>query len=583
MQKSMKSGPSACTPVNKNGSVLVGAVAISLIIAIAGIGFLQVNSSSLNNEAAFLENEQALQAAEAGVFLASTWLSQATIFPGSTTNPLGSNTMKIRGIDVSLSVIPPATGDSLYTIISEASKDGAFMKKIRVNIRSQNVTQYTTYFDEFYLDQGVKTTADDLWWGGYRGFTFSGRFHSNKIFIRIDPAAGPTGAFPTRFKNGLVTVGRNDALMDANPGKFGHQRYSNNGANLGHFGNNYDWGVHAKFLPAAPYDASDVALLDQVFQDRYIANVDQVSTKSIQTDGTKMATDPAVAANFTIITLDSSYNDNDVTTGSYYQYGRPTLSFEIIAGIPRYIYERKNASSQRKRDTLSYNSGTIFISKNNLNVKGKVRGAVTIATQWKKDICPIGNLYVEDYTVNPHDTTSVVPSNSTNIIGLCSGRTIRFNDSVRLLNSQGDDSVYSTKAVCKAVNNGSNDLMHITASLMALDTTFPDCYNDAGLGVTTTKGCMSMAGAIDGTTQCLHYGIKICGNQVMASYKSTKHGWVSPLWTQGLAENALVNVEDPRFQRMAPPGYSNNVKVIDAAGNERVLLVLSNWVEENKQ
>ena len=80
----MKKMTGVARKVNTAGSALIGAIAISILMAIAGIGFLQVTSSGLNNDTAALEDLKALCAAESGANMGVRWLCSYTAFPSTT-------------------------------------------------------------------------------------------------------------------------------------------------------------------------------------------------------------------------------------------------------------------------------------------------------------------------------------------------------------------------------------------------------------------------------------------------------------------------------------------------------------------
>jgi Tfp pilus assembly protein PilX len=74
---------------NNRGSALVTAVAMALIMAIAGIGFLMVTTHSLNNDSDAYTRDKAFYAAESGALLAAksimvktynNWASLGTTF-----------------------------------------------------------------------------------------------------------------------------------------------------------------------------------------------------------------------------------------------------------------------------------------------------------------------------------------------------------------------------------------------------------------------------------------------------------------------------------------------------------------------
>ena len=63
------------------GSALVGAVALSFIMSIIALGFVQISASGVNHEQMALENEKAFQAAESGLLLGAKWLRMQANWP----------------------------------------------------------------------------------------------------------------------------------------------------------------------------------------------------------------------------------------------------------------------------------------------------------------------------------------------------------------------------------------------------------------------------------------------------------------------------------------------------------------------
>jgi|WetSurMetagenome_2_1015567.scaffolds.fasta_scaffold35486_2 hypothetical protein len=59
---------------NNRGSALIIAVALTLIMAIAGIGFLLVTTNSINNDSDAYTRDKAFYAAESGALLAAKYL-----------------------------------------------------------------------------------------------------------------------------------------------------------------------------------------------------------------------------------------------------------------------------------------------------------------------------------------------------------------------------------------------------------------------------------------------------------------------------------------------------------------------------
>jgi hypothetical protein len=510
---------------DQKGSVLIGAIAISILVAIGSIGFLQVSSSGLNSEIQSFESEQAFFAAESGVNLAVTWLSGTpNPFPIiASTTPFGANIRLDNKFDV---VVTLTINGNNVDIVSNAYKcasggpyNGTTRKsRISAQASAASFARFSTFYDGYCNDPTLLSPIDvdpaTRTWAGFFGMKFDGRTHINNLVARLNGGSGPSAAWASRtiFSNGLTTVARSPT-SDLLYNTYANTHYSNlQGGKLGHFGNNYDYGVEADWPPVTNY----VDDLDQVFQDRYVANVDQISMAQTETNGQIM--DGVASLSPVKINLPVSGRDDGPHNNDY----RPTLTFSVSGGQTRYTYEYINGAGVRQRilnQPITANSG-VLISQNNINVRGTVQGKITVATYPQKDICPIGNITVADYNAVTNPT---IPLNSNNVIGLASGRTIRFNNQYRqfFLGDAAETQV--------AMAGGT---LTLTASILALnDGKRPDgtYYLDDELGE-PYKGCLHF----DKTNGLIQYNLDITGNQVLKSYRGMRNapaGGLDPLNT----------------------------------------------------
>jgi hypothetical protein len=78
-----------------SGSALVGTVVLSVILLIAGAGYIGITASIANHEIESLNDMKARYAAESGIYLACAYLIKNS-GPGSTPEPFFVNGMKVQ-------------------------------------------------------------------------------------------------------------------------------------------------------------------------------------------------------------------------------------------------------------------------------------------------------------------------------------------------------------------------------------------------------------------------------------------------------------------------------------------------------
>jgi hypothetical protein len=544
--------------LGKKGSVLVGAIALAALMAFMDIGFMQVTSTSLGSEIATIENEKAFQAAESGIWIGVRWLR--TVNPvlwqtlGSHYHPFGDyvsiDCMDVH-IDISVQMI---AGVPVASIHAEAYHDlsgshqqnaSTFKKRVRTdNIRTQTYGSFCTFFNSYQSDFPFDPTKGiNVWWG-WSGRTFIGRFHMNDCYIKLNPNAEPgVGSSPVVFKNGLVTVSTPaDPVIIADYQK---NYTTSNGGQLGNSGNNFNNGVWANGWTANP---PTISQLNQIFQDRYSANFDQISLPASQMNATALLNDLSIPV------ADKIGLPASVDEGEEQDNYRPTLVFNGTSATYHY---RSGVS----RLSATYNNidGKIFCSHHNLNVFGTVQGRVSVATDPGKSILPCGNLVTSDYNT----ATGVMPVSSTNMIGLVSGKHLRFNNQWKRYFA--GDAAATMKNVSAQTTSG---IMHLSASLMAIGQT---TITDPSTGATAVeKGSeyWDLAHAVS-------YGLKLYGNHILGAYRPTASGWHGV--SNGGCNGTQTFTHDSRMitSNLQPPGFPQLNTV-----NGLWVLCIKGWSEE---
>jgi Tfp pilus assembly protein PilX len=126
---------------NDRGSALITAVVLALIMAFAGVGFLIVTTSSINNDSDAYTSERAFYAAESGALIAAKYLMVRSYNSWPSANPCTFyQDKKINGLYVTVTFIKDATLRQ-NTIKSEAYTSTAhsadtFRKRVTIVIQN---------------------------------------------------------------------------------------------------------------------------------------------------------------------------------------------------------------------------------------------------------------------------------------------------------------------------------------------------------------------------------------------------------------------------------------------------------------
>jgi len=122
-----------------DGSTLVGAVAISALLAIAAAGLIGVSRNTVSQEVDSFNDARAYNAAEAGIMIGANWMNNGGAAGGATVFPL--NPLILDGIEVTISLDINAAPAGWARLISQARyPDGAdselnYIKQLEWEIR----------------------------------------------------------------------------------------------------------------------------------------------------------------------------------------------------------------------------------------------------------------------------------------------------------------------------------------------------------------------------------------------------------------------------------------------------------------
>jgi Tfp pilus assembly protein PilV len=126
---------------NNRGSALVGVVVASILIGIAVTGVMSVTGSTINHEAAALENEKAFYAAESGLLIGTRWrtMQNPTLWAHGTVEPICVELINGTSVNVKDSV---GLNYTAYITSTAMSAKLPYIKKI---------SWVTTYNDSAHI------------------------------------------------------------------------------------------------------------------------------------------------------------------------------------------------------------------------------------------------------------------------------------------------------------------------------------------------------------------------------------------------------------------------------------------------
>ncbi len=502
--------------LNNHGSSLVISVVVTTIIAILSLSILHVVGYTVRNETTNLKEAKAFWAAESGIQIGARWLRGQPLFPTIIDTIIPFTTpLLINDLEVTVKLIPytDSLGTTVVTIIAE-TYDGSthnsntFLKRIIWETTQAEYGMYTTFFNSIFGHTGDNHGG---WLGFYRR-TFNGRFHMN-TFIEIYSGSRPGNGNDVIFRDGLVTVATDSGY---NYGLGGHHN------------NNYNHGVEIGWTNLD--SASRVAELDTIFQNEFQGDAEKI-------DIPDSLTASLLNNHANKISLPTSEDDGD----EYDDY-RPTLEFTFNGTTPVAKYHYKEGSDYKTQEYENYDD-SIFISSQNLNILGEVKGNTTVATTYGKSIVPVDDLIYKDYdTIN-----KTVSASSSNVVGLVSGKYLKFNH-------QWKKQWQGTADTMKNITGG-NDTIDMNASVIAVEA-----------NGTTWQGTEYWD-----RSRPINYSLHLTGNHILGA-------WRAPSTSSGNGCTGFITINhDERLKReKIPIGYPNVY-----TSNGLLVLQFEDWEEGN--
>jgi hypothetical protein len=397
---------------SEQGSALVGAVAFSIILFVASLGYLQVVASGRNHEMTGFWDDKAFTAAESGLNMGVRWLSQQPSISNGTVEVYDLN---LGDISVAVSVV--GLSATLAEIRSTATTSRlTYTKTLSRRVTPRRLGWYGTFLNGVL---GNNHRAQ----GGFIMTNFDGPTHANEA-LHISATGGNV---ITKFL-GRTTVHHTPA----------DQWNYGNGT---HDDNNYDYGVEIA--------AHGLNFLDQnVFLDQYRHHQDQITLDRVtQTDVQLPVSLPVVQTNFEEVPSQCPYLQLTGNSATYHYW---TASGPATYPIPDV-------------------NNKVIRASNILAVSGSLAGKTTIVTDPGYNIYPVGNITVQNFSADPasyydnfNNTNNYgVAMNNTNAISLVSGKDVYF--AAKWYNP-------TAGGVRQYVSGGADGHMYLTASIIATET-----------------------------------------------------------------------------------------------------------------
>ncbi|MBN2037670.1 MAG: hypothetical protein JW768_13095 [Chitinispirillaceae bacterium] len=352
----------------------MGAVAFSIILFIASLGYLQVVASSSNSETTGFWDDKAFAAAESGLLMGMKWLSQqkrandkqnpfSLIIP----NPRAVYSETFGNIPVSVSI--EYSNDTAVITSIATTGELTYNKQIVRAVIAEPIPSgsYGVYLDNAW-ELGGNTN-------GIRKMTWDGPAHFNTALQLGNPGGGNEAQFLDKV-----------TLFNINP-VTNNPVYIPTNDSAGHFGNDYRWGVDG-----------GSGNWDDEFQKTYDPNADKIVT--------------TLDANGSVpLTLNDADN---------------SLTFGVNAGTPFYTYI-SSTTGNPVTETYDPNSDLkLHIVDKEVSVSGIVKGKVTVYTDPGKNIYINNDLTYHDFSTASFSNTDLATNHgygmsSANVLGLYSG------------------------------------------------------------------------------------------------------------------------------------------------------------------
>ena len=578
------------TRFSQTGSALVGAIALSLVMALGSVGLMQVCGSLSRNESQVLEETKAFYAAESGLLIATRYartLTQADF--QAQNNTAVTIPLSINGYSVAC-VMNSAVNPQRLTITATTARavpGAGFKKKVSWDAQS-SFSQYAFLFGREHDDNsGINEAVyagniHNDWLGHIGAKIWHGPYHMNdKMKLGCYPTSKPSWSY-FRF-DGPVTIasGDFDAFNVANAPAYSHMNYTakdiaaHSGywpANANGYQNNFDNGLqlfdcdHGNITYTSVGTDNVQALLNSWFLDRFQANAPQV-------DLPQNIIAQVTASN--TVTLTPSQAPTGYALGDGENDYRPTLEF-VGGANPQVIYHYYNGTTYVDQALPNWN-GDVLYSTTSVNVHGVVKGQVTVATAPGTSIAIVadgqngsrGNsnlpgLVYDDYILQ-NDTFPAV-STGNNVIGLVTGKDIVYNaywNKATL--AQPLTKIKIQDALIKAPTNPNAYQKTVDKKLF---------LTAAQIATADPNGCARWdLSAATGSTGS-YYGLFSFGSEVYNRYRQEANAGCGQIGATAYYDKRLANVSFPN----QPCLFSVDP---DNAGGRMINFTFSNWQQSN--
>ncbi|MBN1758181.1 MAG: hypothetical protein JW863_07685 [Chitinispirillaceae bacterium] len=528
----------------ERGSALVGILAFTVVMAIAGSGLMMLSGNAVTHEDTAYRNDLAFLAAESGLQIGTRWLAdQANYNDYVVNNP--RNTGIYEGIinDDTVRVSLEIDNGEAKVVSQATNRRIEYIKEVSWYAQRIAAPNPGIFINNMNPTQGAAQ-------GGINNTWFEGTFHSNTpIYI--------SSVGDVRFVNGDVTVS-NHLDYDNFELDYSGDEVVNVGGDYGHYGtgsdgtgNNYDFGVFV--TSGTPKQGSEdpeedpekhaAGRLDQLFQKSFTHSQPELTMPRLEGEQELLPTSIGTPGLL-----------------RFYVYGDPVTG----QSSGRAIYYYHDGTQNRTYD-FAINNKVIRADQCELDVLGTVMGQATVVTDPGYNIYPVGSLVYEDFVetaeqeyedYDPVNNYGVnhKESDPDNVLALFSGADIHFRE--------GEMKVWKDGSL-QGIAADRSDVAHlpkmyITASLYAIE---PD------------KGLMWDVKENDGHwLESYDYRIRGIGSRTLDKYFNYESG--------GGDSNEMVRFyfDNRILDDLRAPGVPEFQTVSDGSP---LVLLRTRWVERN--
>jgi Tfp pilus assembly protein PilX len=541
---------------SRRGSALVGVVAISILMGIAAVGYLSVSGSSVNHEAAALDDAKALNAAESGLFIGTCWLSDQQNWNLIQANAAGIvahvYSGSLRGMDISVEVIRGTAVDTVCSVASDPRapqlRNLSYKKQLTWTATTTPAPNTSTIIDKILTGGKGGSNNND----GFTNMKFDGPLHSNMPIV-LSQGSKPGTPSEVRFVNGKVTVHNKTDLLPFNLKDPFNEANDPNYAHYGHYGtnyyNNYDFGVcqHNSNTNAADLDKNFSSVYVHSQDSLYLDIAYGTEDANFKAAQAQAISDPNPKHAGMIETLVFSGSSAD-----YYYYDKTLKNWNMV--------------------TVPNLGGALLVSDHDINIYGSLSTNTTLITRpgSNADISIVGEITNTGFAP---DNAKINDLDNSSNYGLSGNAllTVISDDQIKMLDSWKSPPNWTIGSGWHHTDANSTLLANSTIledGKMRVNKDgqpYPDFYVN---GVFISKNQMVMNSANHGNE------LRMLGSRSIGEY-------ARDTWQSGGSFHSKLLYDKRLMGALAPAGVTINVMTSGPGGNARLVLNLSAWKEKN--